>query len=97
MPQHAGLLMPPTVHMTVTEEQLGQGRLLVLGDLHGCKDELAELLLKANYTHGKDNLILAGDLVDKGPYPIEVHPVRSLPAQHTFSGAGAPLLWYIIR
>ena len=95
MHQHAGLLMPPTVHMTITEEQLGQGRLLVLGDLHGCKDELAELLLKANYTHGKDNLILAGDLVDKGPYPIEVPPIERLPAHLTVSGAGAPFLWYI--
>ena len=64
--------MPPALHVKVTEEQLGEGRLLVVGDVHGCKDELAELLAKANYTHGQDNLILAGDLVDKGPYPIEV-------------------------
>lgn len=64
--------MPPSIHVKVTEEQLGRGRLLVVGDIHGCRDELLELLEKANYTHGLDNLVLAGDLVDKGPYPIEV-------------------------
>lgn len=70
--QHAGLLLPAAIHVKVTNEQLGKGRLLVVGDVHGCKDELADLLAKANYTHGQDNLILAGDLVDKGPYPLEV-------------------------
>lgn len=46
-------------------------RFIVVGDVHGCLDELKELLLKAEYRHGdKDCLVFAGDLVDRGPDPV---------------------------
>ncbi len=41
-------------------------RTLVVGDVHGCIDELEALLEKAELAKG-DRLILAGDLVAKGP------------------------------
>lgn len=42
------------------------GKAIVIGDLHGCFDELIELLDKCEYNKYKDIIILAGDLVDRG-------------------------------
>lgn len=47
-------------------------RILVVGDVHGCLDELDELLRVAGYRPGRDRLVLAGDLVDRGPDPVGV-------------------------
>jgi predicted phosphodiesterase len=41
-------------------------RTLVVGDIHGCREELELLLEKAGFG-GDDRLVLAGDLVAKGP------------------------------
>ncbi len=41
-------------------------RTLIVGDVHGCRAELEELLEKADY-QTSDRLVLAGDLVNKGP------------------------------
>ena len=43
---------------------------IVVGDVHGCLEELDELLALV-YRPG-DNLIFAGDLVDRGPDPVGV-------------------------
>ena len=40
---------------------------IVVGDVHGCLDELVSLVQKTGYRQGIDRLILAGDLVDRGP------------------------------
>ncbi|ESS63535.1 serine/threonine protein phosphatase [Trypanosoma cruzi Dm28c] len=45
-------------------------RYIVVGDVHGCPEQLEKLMLKVNYQKGKDCLILAGDLVNKGPDSI---------------------------
>jgi len=39
---------------------------IVVGDVHGCLDELRRLLAKCGFQRG-DRLVLAGDLVAKGP------------------------------
>ncbi len=39
---------------------------LCIGDVHGCNDELGDLLAHAGYTKD-DRLVLVGDLVAKGP------------------------------
>ncbi len=41
-------------------------RTIVIGDVHGCLEELEELLAKVSWKKG-DRVILAGDLVDRGP------------------------------
>lgn len=41
-------------------------RIFVVGDVHGCREELEALLEKAELTRG-DQLVLAGDLVARGP------------------------------
>ena len=76
--QNVGLLMPPEVHKTIHPKKLLPGRLLVIGDVHGCIDELHELLDKVKYVEGQDNLIFTGDLGDKGPHSIKVRPFRHL-------------------
>ena len=71
--QSAGKLLPPETHMVLSKTEVGmKGRVLIIGDVHGCVKELEELLDAANYEHGLDTVILVGDLGDKGPYPLEV-------------------------
>ena len=47
-------------------------RIIIIGDVHGCLDELKALLAKVSYLPGKDRLIFVGDLINKGPYSLEV-------------------------
>jgi nitrite reductase/ring-hydroxylating ferredoxin subunit len=42
------------------------GRTLVIGDVHGCTDELRELLRACDHQQG-DDVVFVGDLVAKGP------------------------------
>lgn len=46
-------------------------RTILVGDVHGCLEELKDLLDKLKYSSA-DRLILLGDLVDKGPDPVGV-------------------------
>lgn len=45
-------------------------RTIVVGDVHGCLDELHELLEKISFEKGKDQLIQVGDFMDRGPDPL---------------------------
>ncbi len=42
-------------------------RTIIVGDLHGCADELLQLLDLVKFKPGKDRLISVGDIVDRGP------------------------------
>jgi hypothetical protein len=42
-------------------------RRLIVGDIHGCADELAELLFRFKFLPGHDHLFTVGDVVGKGP------------------------------
>src|SRR5258708_13078196 len=48
-----------------------EGRTIVVGDIHGCYDELMELLDKVGFAK-KDRLVSVGDLIAKGPKSREV-------------------------
>lgn len=39
-----GNQLPPEVHATLTRERIGKGRVIVIGDIHGCDMELSDLL-----------------------------------------------------
>lgn len=53
-------------------------RTILIGDVHGCLEELKALLDKLNYSP-RDRLIFLGDLVDKGPDPAgTLRFIRSL-------------------
>lgn len=41
----------------------------IVGDVHGCGDELRELLGDLNRSHGRCDVVLIGDLFTKGPAP----------------------------
>lgn len=46
-------------------------RLLFIGDVHGCLDELKLLLKKCEFDPHRDHIILVGDLVAKGPFSLD--------------------------
>jgi bis(5'-nucleosyl)-tetraphosphatase (symmetrical) len=48
------------------------GRDIVIGDVHGCLDELDELIRLVGYPEAGDRLTFVGDLVDRGPDSIGV-------------------------
>ncbi|KAF7158238.1 hypothetical protein CNMCM6106_004604 [Aspergillus hiratsukae] len=42
-------------------------RLIFIGDVHGCKDELELLLEKVSFDRERDHLVFTGDMINKGP------------------------------
>lgn len=44
----------------------------VLGDIHGCRATLDQLLSRIPFREGEDHLWLTGDLVNRGPASLEV-------------------------
>lgn len=44
----------------------------LIGDVHGCGDELELLLAKLDFNKSRDTLYLAGDLIGKGKKPLKV-------------------------
>lgn len=44
----------------------------LIGDIHGCYQELTKLLSEISYNPSVDRLYFAGDLVGRGPQPLEV-------------------------
>ena len=43
------------------------GRLVFVGDIHGCREELQALLREVHFDHKRDHLITTGDMIVKGP------------------------------
>lgn len=58
-------------------------RTIIIGDVHGCLDELIELLEVVGYSpNTEQRLILLGDLMDRGPDPVGVvRYARSISAE----------------
>ena len=48
------------------------GKVIIVGDVHGCLIELEELLDKCAYRPEKDRLIFVGDLINRGPHSFQV-------------------------
>lgn len=73
-PKHPfGFPVPPEIHKTLTPEYLESFKqVFVIGDVHGCYDELMDLLAVAK-AREKDTLkLFVGDLVNKGPRSLDV-------------------------
>lgn len=68
-------LFPDMVHMKTLDQRYLPGnhsskdssRLVFVGDIHGCKEELQALLRKVRFDSKKDHLITTGDMIAKGP------------------------------
>ena len=54
--------------MLVTREG---SRTILVGDVHGCLDELKSLLQACGFDASTDHVVLVGDLVNKGPHSAE--------------------------
>ena len=78
----AAAALPPALHATLllggaggisdssseSSSSPGNGRLVFVGDVHGCAVDLEALLRKIDFqAAGKDTLVFLGDLVCKGP------------------------------
>ena len=65
--------LPRILHKVLTEEDIGSRDILVIGDVHGCLDELRDLLKNCGILSEPDKtvVILAGDAVNKGPLSYE--------------------------
>ncbi|GMF13179.1 unnamed protein product [Phytophthora lilii] len=66
---HPDVELPWVVHRVA--DVAASTRVLVIGDVHGCLDEL-QLLLDACGVGADDRLVFVGDLVNKGPKPLDV-------------------------
>jgi hypothetical protein len=68
------------------------GRTVVVGDVHGCSDELRRLLDKVRFGAG-DALYLTGDLLTRGPDPLGVvATLRELGAKSVRGNHDEPLV-----
>lgn len=69
----SSLMDPSAPRHIVLPVEAQSRRTLIVGDIHGCADEFRALL--ADHHRPGDTLILAGDLVNKGPKSEEVIPL----------------------
>ena len=67
-----GLPIPEEIHKVVSEEELGGRTLVIIGDVHGCYDELVELIDTCNARDPTMCPVFVGDLVGKGPHSDKV-------------------------
>ncbi|XP_033126689.1 bis(5'-nucleosyl)-tetraphosphatase PrpE [asymmetrical]-like [Anneissia japonica] len=60
--------LPSTIHAIIQPSIIKNRALFIVGDVHGCYDEMRELLEKAkNATPKEMTVVFVGDLVNKGP------------------------------
>jgi hypothetical protein len=63
-------LLPSVFHVTLHLKE--HKRVIIVGDVHGCDEELGILLDRCKFAHGEDSLVFVGDLVAKGPSSVDV-------------------------
>jgi hypothetical protein len=56
----------------IYEKKNKESKTIIVGDIHGCLNEFQQLLKECNYIQGYDDVVLVGDLVNKGPQSAEV-------------------------
>lgn len=81
-----GNRLPHAIHKRALFYPTQTGRLIVIGDVHGCAVELAELLVKLKYDQGRDQLVFVGDLVNKGPKSLQVIQIAMKTGAHVVRG-----------
>lgn len=52
-------------------DNMGDERLIAIGDIHGCFHTLKELLKKVDYSSTTDTLVFVGDYIDRGLFSYE--------------------------
>ena len=67
--------------MNNLDPQKNCGRTVIIGDVHGCHNELEDLLDQIDVNPSVDNILFIGDLINKGPNSLAVvERYRSLQA-----------------
>ncbi|PQE33531.1 ser thr phosphatase family protein [Rutstroemia sp. NJR-2017a WRK4] len=61
------LMNLPSDYLPQTGKHRKPNRLIIVGDVHGMKGALLDLLAKVDFNEKHDHLILAGDMISKGP------------------------------
>ncbi|KAG4030888.1 hypothetical protein MFRU_010g00220 [Monilinia fructicola] len=61
------LMNLPPDYLPQTGKHRKPNRLIIVGDVHGMKEALLDLLAKVDFNDQHDHLILAGDMISKGP------------------------------
>jgi hypothetical protein len=64
--------LPEECHATVTEQEIAGRPVFVVGDVHGCYDELCQLLRLAADHRENPYVVFVGDMINKGPKSIDV-------------------------
>lgn len=64
---------PETPHLVLNEDAIRGRKVLIVGDVHGCLREMEELLQEAKSKFPDQEIlpIFVGDLLSKGPFPVE--------------------------
>lgn len=70
------LPLPSVCHAEILPSVIKDRAVFVIGDVHGCLDEVCELMDKARNVDIDTIFVLVGDLTNKGPYNVGV--VRKL-------------------
>lgn len=89
------MLPRPALEVKHYDENL-KGRDFIVGDLHGCADELMRLLEEAKFDVEKDRLFCVGDLADRGPDSLECCNLLHEPWFHLTLGNHDEVLMYAI-
>ena len=80
-------LTEKVMFQVMSEEDVNDKEVLVIGDVHGCLDELTELIETNNVIKEKTIFIFCGDIINKGPFNLEsLKYVQSLPNVYAVRG-----------
>lgn len=66
-PEFKGMIQLSDMDQEHLPEKHKHKRLIFVGDVHGCREELEHLLKKVDFNHKHDHLVLTGDMIAKGP------------------------------
>ena len=81
--------LPRIKHQVLDDSAIGGREILVIGDVHGCLDELRDLLRNCGILSNPDKtvVILAGDVVNKGPASYDaLRYIQKLPHAYMVRG-----------
>ncbi|CAC5425374.1 unnamed protein product [Mytilus coruscus] len=82
------ITLSKTPHLVLTAEDINDREIFIIGDVHGCLEELNELLrLAKTELNGKSLLpIFVGDFTNKGPHNLST--IRRIRAENAYTVKG---------
>ena len=64
--------LPKQCHVTLTADMISSRPVFVVGDVHGCYEELCLLLEMAEAKCKSPFVVFVGDIINKGPWNLDV-------------------------